>query len=55
MTTVRYCFFAALMVVCLSAFSQSSLPEPGKLTPDEIQLKECAFDSEANAVIQDPE
>jgi len=37
--------------VCLISWSQSQLPEFGQITNEEINLKECDFDKEAEAII----
>ncbi|TAL50506.1 MAG: DUF3857 domain-containing protein, partial [Chitinophagaceae bacterium] len=48
----RFLFTAAfLLVACLYTYAQSVLPEYGQLTKEEIEMKECSFDREAEAVI----
>jgi len=37
--------------ICLGAYAQMDFPEFGKFTPEEISLKQCSFDPEAEAII----
>lgn len=46
MTIILFTLFS-----CLSAYAQMDFPEFGKFTPEEISLKQCSFDPEAEAVI----
>ncbi len=45
-TVVFFTFF-----ICLGAYAQMGFPEFGKFTAEEISLKQCSFDPEAEAVI----
>ncbi len=47
----KYIFFFTIVVVSGKGFSQSVIPEYGTIVPEEIKMKQCAFDKEADAVI----
>ena len=44
-------FFTLGLFFSLQALSQSAMPEFGTIVPEEINIKECAFDKEADAVV----
>jgi hypothetical protein len=46
-TTVAFLTF----FICLRAYTQMDFPEFGKFTAEEISLKQCSFDPEAEAII----
>ena len=45
-TAVFFTFF-----ICSGAYAQMDFPEFGKFTTEEISLKQCPFDPEAEAII----
>ncbi len=44
-------FITLCLFFSLQALSQSAMPEYGTIVPEEIKIKQCSFDQEADAVV----